>query len=48
MKIAIMMMVSHLYYNRDTVVSGNAVSMPHGLDNIIGLNKIYDFSLRLR
>lgn len=48
LKIAIMMMISHLYFNRDAVVSGNAVTIPHGIDNIIGLNKVYDFSLGLR
>jgi hypothetical protein len=48
LKIGIIMMCSHLYFNRDTVVSGNAVTMPHGLDNIIGLNKVYDFSIGLR
>lgn len=47
-KIGIMMMASHIYFNRDTVVSGNAVSLPHGLDNIIGLNKRYNHSLGLR
>jgi hypothetical protein len=41
-------MCNHLYFNRDTVVSGNAVTLPHGLDNIIGLNKVYDFSIGLR
>lgn len=47
-KIGIMIFASHLYFNRDSVVSGNAVSMPHGLDQLIGLNKVYDFALGLR
>jgi hypothetical protein len=48
LKIAIMMCIVHFYYNRDAVFSGNAVSIPHGLDAIIGLNKVYNFSLGLR
>jgi len=48
LKIAIIMMVSHMYTNRDTVVEGRLVTLPHGLDQIIGLNKVYDHSLGLR
>jgi hypothetical protein len=48
LKVAILLVLSHFYFNRDAVVSGNAITVPHGLDAIIGLNKVMDFSLGLR
>ena len=43
--IAILMYVMHLYENRGTVAGGSAVEIPHGIQAIIDLNKVLDFSL---
>ncbi len=45
--VAILMACSHFHANRDAVVAGNAVKVPHGLDDLCNINKIYDFSLGL-
>jgi hypothetical protein len=43
LKAAIMIMVSHLYYNRDAVVAGNAVDVPHSVSAICAANRVWDF-----
>lgn len=43
LKAAILLMVSHLYYNRDAVVAGNAVDVPHGVTAICAANRVWDF-----
>lgn len=43
LKSAILLMLSHLYYNRDAVVAGNAVDVPHGVTAICQANRVWDF-----
>ena len=43
LKAAILLMLSHLYYNRDAVVAGNAVDVPHGVTAICAANRVWDF-----
>jgi|SRR5580698_2898309 hypothetical protein len=42
---AILLLVSHWYFNRDAVVAGNAMQVPHSLQAIIETNKVLDFTL---
>lgn len=45
--VAILMMTMHFYENRGAVASGSAIDIPMGVQSIIDLNKVYDFSLGL-
>lgn len=42
---AILLLVSHWYFNRDAVVGGSATQVPHSLQAIIETNKVLDFTL---
>lgn len=43
LKAAVLLMLSHLYYNRDAVVAGAAVDVPHGVSSICAANRVWDF-----
>jgi hypothetical protein len=43
LKVAVMLMISHYYFNRDAVAAGSAMSIPHGVDAIIQAERVYDF-----
>ena len=43
-RIAIMMLVNHWYFNREPVVAGGAVSVPNSVDALLASEMIFDFS----
>ncbi len=44
LKMAILLLCSHYYFNRDAVASGTAVSVPLGVQTIIDAVRVQDFS----
>jgi hypothetical protein len=42
-KIAIMILASHWYYNREPVVAGQAGTVPMSVEAIVQTNRVYDF-----
>ena len=45
LRLAIKMLLSHWYFNRDAVAGGAATSVPHGFENLINLNRVFNFNL---
>jgi hypothetical protein len=43
-RIAIMMLVNHWYFNREPVVAGGAASVPNSVDALLASETIFDFS----
>jgi hypothetical protein len=43
--VAILLMVSHWYFNREPIAAGTVAGVPHSIDQLIETNKIHDFSL---
>lgn len=43
LKVAVRMLVSHWYFNREPVTAGGAASVPHSVDQLIQLNRIFNF-----
>ncbi len=43
--VAMLMLISHWYSNREPVVAGSVANVPHHIDQLIQTNRVLDFSL---
>lgn len=46
LRLAICILVSHWYFNRDAAVAGQAASVPHSVDQLLQASRAYNFDIQ--